>query len=1152
MPTLLDHYLRDIGDIRSSGAAAEEVSFYPALSRLLGDVGRKLKPKVFCVSQPKGNGAGHPDFSLYTASQFRKANLREPIPEQLPERGVVEVKPVGDDVHAAAASDRVTRYWERYRLVLVTNYRAFILVGRDQSGRRINLEHFELADVPDAFWALAASPNRAPEVLSSRFEEFVKRALLHNATLTNPKDVAWFLGSYARDALARVEENPRLEGLLILREALEKALGMTFEGPKGDHFYHSSLVQTLFYGLFSAWVMWCKKTPEKSRRRGFDALSAPWHERLPVLQVLFEFIDSPSRLGALKLVEVVDWAAAALRRVDDEAFFKVFREEHAVQYFYEPFLKAFDPDLRKQLGVWYTPPEVVDYMVERVDAVLRSELGLADGLAGDNVYVLDPCAGTGSYIISVLKRIEKTLGKKHGDALVGEKVKTAALDRIFGFEILPAPFVVAHMQVGLYLEGLGVPLGKRVRLACEEEELPAIHLTNALTDWEDRQGPGPRLPFPELQQEMERARAVKRQTPILVVLGNPPYNGYAGVAMAEERALTGAYRTVNRVRRPEGQGLNDLYVRFFRMAERRIADFTGQGVICFISNYSWLDGLSFTGMRERYLDAFDKVWIDCLNGDKYKTGKLTPDGNSDPSVFSTEFNRQGIQVGTAIALMVRKDPSGRAAAIRFRHLWGGSKRDELKAAAQDGESLYEAVQPPLAIGLPFFPSRVNESYFAWPLLPELMPVSYPGVKTSRDGFLVDIDRQRLERRLEKYFDPDVAHREMRRIAPVAMKNTARFKAEKVRDLLRKRGLLHGNIVRYCYRPFDVRWLYWEPETKLLDEKRAEYFPNLLDRNRAEYVSHVAQENIWLIAAQKLRRETSRPQVITRLGCSHLMERGANCFPVFLREGAAGTPLFDAGGDGGIRPNLTALARRYLASVGAGPLELFHHLVAVLHSPAFEKENGDALRQDWPRLPLPASGEALESSAELGRRVAALLDSERPVDGVTAGTVRPELRFLGLVGRLSGGSLGEKDLRLEARWGYAGMNGVTMPGHGRTEERDYSGGERAAVADGAAALGLSSDAALALLGGGVRDVYLNDSACWRCVPERVWAYAIGGYQVIKKWLSYRQYELLGRPLGADEAHQVAAMVRRLAALLLMAPRLDANYRSVRGKFSGEIR
>ena len=166
---------------------------------------------------------------------------------------------------------------------------------------------------------------------------------------------------------------------------------------------------------------------------------------------------------------------------------------------------------------------------------------------------------------------------------------------------------------------------------------------------------------------------MKRDTPILVILGNPPYNGFAGVAVEEERELSEAYRTTRRVRRPEGQGLNDPYVRFFRMAERRIAERTGQGVVCFISNYSWLDGLSFTGMRERYLEAFDAIRIDCLNGDKYKTGKVAPDGSPDPSIFSTEGDPVGIQVGTAIATLVRKADHTPAEEVAFRHLWGQAK-----------------------------------------------------------------------------------------------------------------------------------------------------------------------------------------------------------------------------------------------------------------------------------------------------------------------------------------------------------------------------------------------------------------------------------------------------------------------------------------------
>ena len=261
-------------------------------------------------------------------------------------------------------------------------------------------------------------------------------------------------------------------------------------------------------------------------------------------------------------------------------------------------------------------------MVARVDRALKDDLGIEDGLAAENVYVLDPCCGTGAYLAETLKRIAANLRGKGLGALTGARVKQAATQRVFGFEIMPAPFVVAHLQVGLTMQALDAPLSD------DGNERAGVFLTNALTGWEPRtQKP---LPFPELEDERDRAERVKQDTPVLVILGNPPYNGFAGMAVDEERELSQAYRTVREVRKPEGQGLNDLYVRFFRMAERRIAEKTGRGVVCFISNYSWLDGLSFTGMRERYLEAFDAIRIDCLNGDKYKTGKTTPDGQARP------------------------------------------------------------------------------------------------------------------------------------------------------------------------------------------------------------------------------------------------------------------------------------------------------------------------------------------------------------------------------------------------------------------------------------------------------------------------------------------------------------------------------------------
>jgi hypothetical protein len=583
------------------------------------------------------------------------------------------------------------------------------------------------------------------------------------------------------------------------------------------------------------------------------------------------------------------------------------------------------------------------------------------------------------------------------------------------------------------------------------------------------------------------------------------------VAVTEERELSDAYRTTRRAPKPQGQGLNDLYVRFYRMAERRIVEphtveledgskeeRPGLGIVCYISNYSWLEGLSHPGMREHYLESFDAITIDCLNGDKYKTGKVTPEGKPDPSIFSTRFNREGIQVGTAIALMVRKHPHTETAAVRYRDLWGTDKLDQLRREAEADGMVYEEVNPPLALGYPFKPRKFDADYLAWPRLPELFPSYFSGVQTNRDEALVEIDRDVLVGRMEKYFDPNVSDDELKRIAPKLITNAARFDAKTTRRHLIKQGFTSGHVVRYLYRPFDLRWLYWHPETKLLNEKRSDYFP------------HVHTGNIWIIGQPKSRRDWTPPQVTKSIGCLHLEEWSAACFPLYLYGKARPQTLFEAASAGERTPNLTEAAQVYLAQIGADERTLFYHALAVLHAPAYRKENAGALRQDWPRVPLPAGVEALRASASLGEQVAALLDPETPVPGVTAGDLRPAMKDVAVL-RTTGGP---PDFAVTASWGYLGTGNAVMPAGGKV-----------------------------VTTGGSHDIYLNDSTYWRNVPEAVWEYTLGGYQVLKKWLSYRDMRVLARPLKPDEAREFMHIARRIAALLSLAPALDESYRVV---------
>ena len=1049
-------YLQAIA--RVSVVGTPELSHYTALDNLFDAIGEGLTPKVRAVVHYSESSPGQPDLGFFSADNPQ------------PDRGVVEVKGADANLNDPIASQQVDDYWQIHKLVLVTNLREFALVGQNHEGAKHTLERYSLADSSAAFDDLLQRPVAAANRHGVSLGEYLLRVMSHRSTISEPRDLARLLASYARDALQRVEQaSEEEESLSTIREALEQALGMTFEDERGEGFFRSTLVQTLFYGVFAAWVLWARagKTGQFRWKDAVDEL------RVPFLQMLFHQLTDRGLLRRLDLFDVLDWTEAALERVDREAFLTRFSEGEAVQYFYEPFLEAFDPELRKQLGVWYTPREIVRYMVARVDRALRDDLGIAKGLADDRVVVLDPCCGTGAFLVETLRRIAETESASAG-ALTAATVRQAATDRVFGFEIMPAPLVVAHLEVGLALEQLGAGL--------DDTQRAGVYLTNALTGWEP-QTTKP-LPFPELEQERQDAAKVKQQRRILVVLGNPPYNGFPGVSEnAEERKLTDAYREVKGpdVPKPQGQGLNDFYVRFYRMAERRIAEKTGEGVVCFVSNYSWLDGLSFPGMRQRYLDAFDIVRIDNLNGDKYRTGKLTPEGLSDPSVFSTPDDPVGIQVGTGIATMVRKDSHQPAEQVEWRELWGTSKLQELQESADSAE--YKSVKAMPGLGLPFAPVAVSQDWFDWPSLVDLFPSQFPGVTTSRDPFLVDIRKEALEERIKDYFDPDKANEAIRNQYPVVMKETGRFNAERVREALLARGKPNPDgLVPYSYRPFDARWLYWEGETKLLDEKRAEYKP------------HVFVGNLWFCSAQHLRKNPSETQAAftTHIGSYHLIERGAIWFPLYLRDDQFGEEV------NGVKrtANLSELARAYIDSMSAEPEDLFHHVLATLHDPAYREANAGGLRMGWPRIPLPSDAAEFAASAKRGRLLARLLDTESNVDDLLDPSIAVPTK-------IDGTQMQPADFSVNAAWGHFGANQAVMPGQGKVERR-----------------------------GDVVDVYLNDRAYWRDVPVEVWEYRLGGYQVLKKWLSYRESKVLGRSLSVSEVSWWSEVACRVAAMLTL--------------------
>ena len=375
----------------------------------------------------------------------------------------------------------------------------------------------------------------------------------------------------------------------------------------------------------------------------------------------------------------------------------------------------------------------------------------------------------------------------------------------------------------------------------------------------------------------------------------------------------------------------------------------------------------------------------------------------------------------------------------------------------------------------------------------------------------------------------MSHEDIARRYPGVMKTTARFDARAVRDALLKRGGPdEAGFVRFAYRPFDNRWLYWEADTKLLDEKRA------------DYRTHVFEGNVWLEAREREAKEDfSRGTLVYHLA-DNFGSGLSSFFPMWLRE------------DGVVKANLKQARyagektiQHYLERLGLEVEDLFYHVLATLHDPAYRQANAGALRMEWPRIPLPGwptpgsagipgsgpgqalpaadAADALVQSAARGRQLAALLDSDTPVPGVTQAPLRPELAAIAVPATTDGRNMSGDDFAVTAGWGHFGTGDVVMPGQGRIVEHAYTADERATLPGATLASPLHDRATL--------DIYLNGNAFWCNVSAAVWNYRLGGYQVLKKWLSYRERAILDRPLRPGEVQHFSDTARRIATILL---------------------
>jgi predicted helicase len=773
-------YLEEIGRNLTAGNATEH-THRPALQSLV----QTLDPSVRAVNEPKRVACGAPDYIV----------TRGELPV-----GYIEAKDVGRLLDEIERDEQLRRYRESLSNLILTDYLEFrwFKDGEKQQAARI-------AYVGDSG---KLRPDReGHKQAAAMFSAFLAQ---EPPIVGKPEDLAKRMAALTRiirDIVQAALEEDR-SGASPLREQLEGFRRVLIHDLSEEQFA-DMYAQTIAYGLFAARV---NAPADEHFSRQHAAYDLP--RTNPFLRQMFGQIAGP------ELDDRIAWAVddlaelLARARMDLvlEDFGKRTRQEDPVVHFYETFLKAYDPKMREARGVYYTPEPVVSYIVRSVDHILKTEFGLPDGLADNSmievpvpgkpketrmvhkVQILDPACGTGTFLAQVMETIRETVVAKHGAGMWPGYVHDHLLPRLYGFELLMAPYAIAHLKLGLRLKETGYDI--------EQSERLRVYLTNSLEEAHEREHGQLTFFGTWLAEEADRASEVKRELPIMVILGNPPYSGVSTNMSAEATRLVDAYRIVDgEPLRERKVWLQDDYVKFMAFAQQRI-ERTGHGVLALVTNHGYLDNPTFRGMRQNLLAAFDEIDVLDLHGSSKKR-ETNPDGHPDANVFD-------IQQGVAVALMLRReDRRATPSLLRHADLWGSrqSKYDYLDSA--DVSSVEWRSLAPRSPRYWFVPRNeefADEYQSGWSLT-DILTTRVSGVITARDGFVLGHSDEEIADRIRVFLDPALSDDQVR--ARLGLKENYAWRVTEARQALRDSEEWQNEFTSILYRPFDTRRILFD-------------------------------------------------------------------------------------------------------------------------------------------------------------------------------------------------------------------------------------------------------------------------------------------------------------------------------------------------------
>lgn len=933
MKELLEQYLKNLTDTSKRGDAREE-SYYKHLDDLIkqyADI-NKIK-KIDVTILPKKTEAGNPDFRIWDGKNHIT--------------GYIEAKdPSVTNLDYIEGTEQLKRYCSTFPNVILTNFYEFRLyrdgqhitqamIGRPVIAKKLQtappLENIDkFTELFDLFFSFSL-----PKVQTARSLaiELAKRT------------------RFLRDEVIAVEmEENGSKGhkqIIGFFEAFKKYLIGTLTEKQFADLY----AQTITYGLFAART---RAEGEFNRRLAFDYIP----HTIGILRDVFRFISLEEPPKSLQII--VDDIAEILNVADAN---KIFHEYHRtgkgrdpIIHFYETFLATYDPAIRERRGVYYTPEAVVGYIARAIHSILKTHFDLVDGLASEDVKLLDPAGGTLTFPAEAIRLAADEFKEKYGEGGLHRWITKHILADFYAFELMMAPYAIGHLKIGFIFDELGYKMN--------DDERFKLYLTNTLAMEEIKQIAIPGLS--SLSEESHLAGKVKKEQPVLVILGNPPYSGISSnINEWTERLLKEDIDGAQSYYKVDGQPLGeknpkwlqDDYVKFLRFAQWKIQR-SGYGIVGMITNHSYLDNPTFRGMRQSLMKTFDEIYILDMHGNSLKK-ETTPEGGKDENVFD-------IRQGVAIALLVR-NKNQKASQIFHADLYG--LREE-KYDWLDKNDFIKENYTKIQLQSPYYflvkrDTAKIKKYLDWLKITEIFPLNGVGMTTARDNFVIDFEKSTIENRIRLFKNSKYDDEDLHRFFQINKKKG--WDIRKAWNILQSisDSELNKFILPVIYRPFDNRFIFWHDSVVWRTVKRV--------------MRNMLEENIGLITVRRVP-PNNKPSYF--LLTDRIVSNGAirsdnmsidTLFPLYIYPDENNKNLFNQHQTEKETNIPQSLIEKLSFCYGQKPTPEFilYYIYGVFYSNVYRETYAEFLKIDFPRVPFTANYDLFKQMGELGKKLADL-------------------------------------------------------------------------------------------------------------------------------------------------------------------------------------